>query len=66
MGIQIDWRDADGRLSLRLAAGSRMRPPLRRRIEARVVGTKRAGSLVRLGVLFPDDAIFFPGDPGLS
>jgi alpha-glucosidase/alpha-D-xyloside xylohydrolase len=46
MGIRMDWRDASRRLSLRLEDGSRMRPPLRRAIEARVVGTGRTKSLV--------------------
>jgi alpha-glucosidase (family GH31 glycosyl hydrolase) len=45
MGIRIDWRDDDRRLSLRLAEGSRMLPPPRR-IEARLVGTRRAASVV--------------------
>ena len=42
MGIQIQWRDADRRLSLRLAEGSRLLPPLQRAVEARVVGTTRS------------------------
>lgn len=46
MGIRIEWRDATRRLSLRLADGSHMLPPLRRSIEARVVGTKRGRGLV--------------------
>jgi hypothetical protein len=46
MGIRAEWRDADRRLSLRLADGSRLLPPLRRTIEAIVVGTKRGRSVV--------------------
>jgi alpha-glucosidase/alpha-D-xyloside xylohydrolase len=42
MGIQVEWRDADRRLSLRLAEGSRLLPPLQRPVEARVVGTARS------------------------
>jgi len=36
MGIQMDWHDANGTLSLRLAAGSRMLPPLRRKLELKL------------------------------
>jgi alpha-glucosidase/alpha-D-xyloside xylohydrolase len=36
MGIELVWNDRQSRLSLRLAAGSRMLPPLRRRIEVRI------------------------------
>jgi len=46
MGIQLEWREASRRLSLRLAEGSRMLPPQRRPLEARVIGTRRARSLV--------------------
>ncbi|HZS99246.1 MAG TPA: TIM-barrel domain-containing protein [Terriglobales bacterium] len=37
MGIQMDWNESGRTLSLRLAEGSRMLPPLRRDIEIRVV-----------------------------
>jgi len=33
MGIDLSWDDRGGRLSIKLADGSRMRPPLERRIE---------------------------------
>jgi alpha-glucosidase/alpha-D-xyloside xylohydrolase len=36
MGIEIAWADRERRLTMRLAPGSRMRPPLERRIEVRV------------------------------
>ena len=40
MGITMEWRDRDRRLSLELARGSRMRPPLVREIEVRLAGQK--------------------------
>lgn len=40
MGIDIGWRDADRRLALRLAPGSRMFPPDRREIVVRLAGEK--------------------------
>jgi alpha-glucosidase (family GH31 glycosyl hydrolase) len=36
MGLQMDWNDARRVLSLRLAEGSRMLPPARRRIEVKL------------------------------
>jgi alpha-glucosidase/alpha-D-xyloside xylohydrolase len=45
MGILMEWRDAGRRLRLRLAPGSRMLGPPRA-IEARVIGSDRAKSLV--------------------
>jgi hypothetical protein len=39
MGIVAAWRDADRRLSLALAPGSRMLAPTRRPIEVRIAGT---------------------------
>jgi alpha-glucosidase/alpha-D-xyloside xylohydrolase len=36
MGIQMDWHDANRTLTLRLAAGSRMLPPLRRKFEVKL------------------------------
>lgn len=38
MGIQMAWNDRRRRLTLRLAEGSRMLPPLRRNIEVRMAG----------------------------
>jgi alpha-glucosidase (family GH31 glycosyl hydrolase) len=45
MGVQVDWSESGRTLSLRLADGSRMLPPLRREIEIRVV---TGGALRRL------------------
>ena len=39
MGIASDWRDAERRLTLRLAAGSRMLPPASRPIDVRLAGS---------------------------
>ena len=36
MGVQLTWNDAQRVLAMRLAAGSHMRPPLRRNIEVKV------------------------------
>ncbi|HWP99229.1 MAG TPA: TIM-barrel domain-containing protein, partial [Vicinamibacterales bacterium] len=38
MGVEARWREASGRLALRLADGSRMRPPSPRPIAVRVLG----------------------------
>jgi len=46
MRIETAWRDADRRLSIRLARGSKMRPPLKRAIEVRVAGEKAVKTLV--------------------
>jgi alpha-glucosidase/alpha-D-xyloside xylohydrolase len=37
MGIDVRWDDANKRLSIQLAQGSRMRPPLERKLELRVM-----------------------------
>src|SRR5580700_3941188 len=37
MGIQMDWHDADRTLTLRLAPGSRMLPPLRRNLQVKLL-----------------------------
>ena len=42
LGISITWNERKRRLSLRLARGSRMLPPLRRNIEVRIASEKRA------------------------
>ena len=42
MGIQMDWQDADRTLTLRLAAGSRMLPPLRRNLEVKLLQQTRS------------------------
>jgi alpha-glucosidase/alpha-D-xyloside xylohydrolase len=41
MGIELSWQDASGSLSLQLAPGSKMRPPLRRPIEIKVQGQRQ-------------------------
>jgi alpha-glucosidase/alpha-D-xyloside xylohydrolase len=46
MGIDIAWRDADRRLTLRLSPGSRMLPPARRSIEVRVANEKASRAVV--------------------
>ena len=43
MGIAMTWDDKQRRLSLRLADGSRMRPPLERRIEVHLAPRNRHG-----------------------
>jgi len=45
MGIEMRWEDAQKRLTLRLAPGSRMLPPLRREIDVRVAGAKESRRL---------------------
>ncbi|MPZ21468.1 MAG: DUF5110 domain-containing protein [Luteitalea sp.] len=51
MGIEMTWRDADRQLTLRLASGSRMRPPAKRVIEVRLAGQKETRT------------VFFTGQP---
>jgi len=46
MRIEMAWRNRERRLSLRLARGSRMRPPLRRVILVRVAGDLKARPVV--------------------
>ncbi len=46
MRIEMAWRDADRRLTLRLARGSRMLPPLKRPFDVRVAGEKQQKSVV--------------------
>jgi alpha-glucosidase/alpha-D-xyloside xylohydrolase len=45
-GVRVEWRDGERRLRLRLAEGAKLRPPLRRPIEVRVVGTQRTANVV--------------------
>ncbi len=40
MGLATTWKDRDRVLTLKLAQGSRMLPPLTRTIEVRVAGSK--------------------------
>jgi alpha-glucosidase len=46
MRIAMTWRDASRQLSLRLAPGSRMLPPVRRTLQVRVAGSKDTRSVV--------------------
>jgi alpha-glucosidase (family GH31 glycosyl hydrolase) len=39
MRLAMTWNDAPARFSVRLAPGSRMRPPTRRTLEIRLAGT---------------------------
>jgi hypothetical protein len=45
MRIAMTWDDRAGRLSLRLAPGSRMLPPLTRQVRVRLAGSKEAQSV---------------------
>jgi len=49
MGMEARWQDKARRLTLRLAAGSRMLPPLRREIDVRVAGEKSSRRVVFSG-----------------
>jgi alpha-glucosidase (family GH31 glycosyl hydrolase) len=49
MRVIIAWNDRQRRLSLRLANGSRMRPPSSRRIVAHLAGTKETREIVFQG-----------------
>jgi alpha-glucosidase/alpha-D-xyloside xylohydrolase len=46
MGIQMAWNDRGRRLTLRLARGSKMLPPLRRNIEVRLIPDKATRKVV--------------------
>jgi hypothetical protein len=46
MRMAIGWREADRRLSIRLAPGSRLRPPARREIEVRLAGATASRTVV--------------------
>lgn len=46
MRIEMGWRNADRRLTLRLAAGSRMLPPTKRTFVVRVAGEKTTRTVV--------------------
>ena len=49
MGLAMRWDDAGKKLSLTLADGSKMRPPLERRIEVRVVPGKASKAITFSG-----------------
>jgi len=46
MRVEMAWRDRDRRLTLRLAPGSRILPPLKRPIEVRIAGEERTADLI--------------------
>jgi alpha-glucosidase/alpha-D-xyloside xylohydrolase len=46
MRIEMNWRNADRRLTVRLARGSRMQPPASRTFEVRVAGERGAKTVV--------------------
>jgi hypothetical protein len=46
MRMEMAWRNAERRLTLRLARGSRMMPPAQRKIEVRVAGEREIRSVV--------------------
>jgi alpha-glucosidase/alpha-D-xyloside xylohydrolase len=45
MGVEMTWRDRQGMLALRLARGSRMRPPSPRQIDVRIAGRDSARTI---------------------
>ena len=49
MGIEMRWQNAQKRLTLQLASGSRMLPPLRREIDVRLAGAKASRRIVFSG-----------------
>lgn len=49
MGIQVTWNDRRRSLTLRLAEGSRMLPPMRRKIEVRLVSEKATRTAIFAG-----------------
>jgi alpha-glucosidase (family GH31 glycosyl hydrolase) len=49
MGLNLNWNDKARRLSIELAPGSRMRPPLERPLELRLMPEKEARSVVFTG-----------------
>jgi hypothetical protein len=46
MRVNIAWNDKQKHLTMRLATGSKMRPPAKRKIVVRVAGTKTVRELV--------------------
>jgi len=46
MRIEMGWRDAERRLTLRLARGSRMLAPVKRPIVVRVAGERKTRAIV--------------------
>ncbi len=49
MGIDMSWRDTARVLTMRLAKGSRMRPPLRRSIEVRMIDSADTATITFAG-----------------
>ena len=46
MRLEVAWRDADRRLTVRLAPGARLLPPARRPIDVRIAGTRETKRIV--------------------
>jgi hypothetical protein len=46
MRLAMTWKDSAGTLSIRLAPGTRMLPPLKRPLQVRVAGSKDSKSVV--------------------
>lgn len=57
MKIRMTWNDGNRLLTLRLADGSRMLPPLRRQIEVRIVSERAMRSSSRAGRLRCDSKL---------
>jgi hypothetical protein len=55
MKVAMTWQDAARRLTLRLAPGARMRPPVRREIAVRVAGDTRTKTVVFEGKTLSSD-----------
>ena len=51
MGIELGWNEEGRRLTLHLADGSRMRPPLERKIDVVRVPEKAMTPLIFKGIL---------------
>ncbi len=49
MGLDLSWDDSRKRLSIQLAEGSRMRPPLERKLDLRMMPDSAARSAVFTG-----------------
>jgi hypothetical protein len=47
--MEMEWRDGERRLAIRLARGSRMLPPPRRTIEVRVAGEEAKRTVIFQG-----------------
>jgi hypothetical protein len=67
MGLQTTWNDPRRRLTLRLADGSRMLPPFKRQIEARIAGEKTTRTVLFNGkrLILDFDLVYFVVNPFL-